>query len=206
MIAGMVNAVGYLGFLHQSVTHLTGTTTVLGIAVAHSDGDRALHLLGTAASFVAGCALSGALVRDATLKFGRRYGVVLVTESLFFVAAAQLLMRGRAAGDHFALAACGMQNAMATTYSGAVLRTTHVSGIFTDLGVGLGQWIARAPLDRLRLKLCGLLLVSFFTGVVVGAYLFSLIDYATLYVPAALTGIAGAGYMIFNASQRRSPR
>lgn len=201
-IAGIVNAVGYLGFLHQAVTHLTGGTTVLGLAVAHRDQDQALHLLGTVAAFVAGCAFSGALVRDATLKLGRRYGVVLVTESMLFVGAAQLLMRGRASGDHLAIAACGMQNAMATTYSGAVLRTTHVSGIFTDLGVGLGQWIARAPVDRLRMLLSALILTSFFTGVVVGALLFTTFGFGTLYLPAALTGVAGAGYMILNARER----
>ena len=32
-VAGMVNAVGFLGFEHQAVTHLTGTTTLFGIAV-----------------------------------------------------------------------------------------------------------------------------------------------------------------------------
>ncbi|MDB6109551.1 MAG: putative rane protein, partial [Pedosphaera sp.] len=34
-IAGMINAVGFLGFQHQGITHLTGTTTLLGIALAH---------------------------------------------------------------------------------------------------------------------------------------------------------------------------
>ena len=36
-VAGMVNAVGFLGFEHQAVTHLTGTTTLLGAALAQDD-------------------------------------------------------------------------------------------------------------------------------------------------------------------------
>lgn len=35
----------------------------------------------------------------------------------------------------------GLQNAMMSTYSGAVIRTTHVSGMFTDLGIFLGHFL-----------------------------------------------------------------
>ena len=43
-VAGMVNVVGYLGFEHQAVTHLTGTTTLLGSAMAQGDLRAASHL------------------------------------------------------------------------------------------------------------------------------------------------------------------
>merc|ERR1719401_1610209 len=36
-------------------------------------------------------------------------------------------------------AACGLQNGMATSYSGAVIRTTHVTGIATDIGLICGR-------------------------------------------------------------------
>merc|ERR1719191_1161741 len=36
-------------------------------------------------------------------------------------------------------AACGLQNGMATSYSGAVIRTTHVTGIATDVGLISGR-------------------------------------------------------------------
>ena len=52
-VAGMVNVVGYLGFEHQAVTHLTGTTSLFGAAVASGDTRAALHLLGVAAAFMA---------------------------------------------------------------------------------------------------------------------------------------------------------
>ena len=44
-IAGAINSVGFLGFQHQGVTHLTGTTTLLGVALAAHHGSQALHLL-----------------------------------------------------------------------------------------------------------------------------------------------------------------
>ena len=37
-IGGMVNVVGLLGFEHQAVTYLTGTTSMLSAALAALDG------------------------------------------------------------------------------------------------------------------------------------------------------------------------
>lgn len=37
--------------------------------------------------------------------------------------------------------ACGMQNGMVTTWSGAVVRTTHFTGTITDTGLVIGHWL-----------------------------------------------------------------
>ncbi len=70
-VAGMVNVVGYLSFEQQAVTHLTGTTTLLGEAVAKRDLHAISRLAGVALAFMAGAALSGMIVQDSTLKLGR---------------------------------------------------------------------------------------------------------------------------------------
>ncbi|MEO7412240.1 MAG: YoaK family protein [Opitutaceae bacterium] len=196
-IAGIVNAVGFLGLYHQGITHLTGTTSLLGIAVAQQDGPAALQLAAFIASFVAGAVLSGIIIQDSTLKLGRRYGVALVVESLLLFAAIPLLRRGLFAGDCLASSACGLQNAMVSTFSGASLRTTHLSGVFTDLGVFLGHWLRRLPVDFRRLRLWLLLIFSFGGGGTVGALLFTRFSYNTLFLPAALTGLAGIAYGIY---------
>jgi uncharacterized membrane protein YoaK (UPF0700 family) len=41
----------------------------------------------------------------------------------------------------WASAACGLQNAMVSTYSGAIIRTTHITGTVTDLGAMIGQYL-----------------------------------------------------------------
>jgi hypothetical protein len=41
-------------------------------------------------------------------------------------------------GRYLSSAACGLQNALATTDCGAIVRTAHVTGIFTDLGIMMG--------------------------------------------------------------------
>jgi uncharacterized membrane protein YoaK (UPF0700 family) len=196
-IAGIVNAVGFLGYFHQGITHLTGTTTLLGLAVAARDVTGALHLLAFIGSFLAGAVLSGFIVQDSTLSLNRRYGVALGVESLLLFLAVPLLRSGHVSGDCLASCACGLQNAMASTYSGAVIRTTHVSGIFTDLGIFIGHWIRGMPVDFRRLRLWFVLIFAFGMGGTVGALLFARFEYHTLYLPAALTGIAGLGFGIY---------
>ena len=205
-VAGMVNVVGYLSFEQQAVTHLTGTTTLLGEAVAKRDLHAISRLAGVALAFMAGAALSGMIVQDSTLKLGRRYGVALVLESLLLFAAIPLFMQGRLAGPLLAAMACGLQNAMATTYSGAVIRTSHLSGMFTDLGIGLGHALRGMPLQKRRLLLCGLIISGFFTGAVLGALLFVRFGYAALAVPATITGSIGLCYAAHRQLQLRRAR
>lgn len=193
-VAGIVNASGFLGLRHQGITHLTGTTTLLGLAAGDADIDALLHLAALIGAFVAGCVASGMIVQDSTLRLGRRYGVVLVLEGILLAAAAPLLARGLVSGEYLASAACGLQNAMASTYSGAVLRTTHVSGSLTDLGIFLGHRLRGLPVDARRVRLLLTLVSSFFAGAVAGTLLFRRIGYASLYVPAVMTIVVGSAY------------
>ncbi len=84
----------------------------------------------------------------------------------------------------------GLQNATVTKISGARIRTTHVTGMVTDVGIELGKlvyWnrdptrsdILRVRADRPKLRLLGLLLGSFFAGGVFGAFGFQHWGFAT---------------------------
>jgi uncharacterized membrane protein YoaK (UPF0700 family) len=197
LLGGMINAVGFLSFQHQGVTHLTGTTTLVGITLAQGDLRRVLSLSGVIVAFLFGAAFSGFIVKDSTLQLGRRYGAALVAESAFLFAAVPLLRGGHAAGAMLASCACGLQNGMVSTYSGAVVRTTHVSGIMTDLGIVLGQKARGVTVDRRRIFLCSILYAAFLSGAAVGALVFARFAYGTLYVPAVVTGAAGTGYAVY---------
>jgi uncharacterized membrane protein YoaK (UPF0700 family) len=201
-VAGIVNVVGFLGFQHQAITHLTGNTSLLAVAAADGDARAVASLLGTMGAFVAGAALSALIVQDSTLRLGRRYGVVLSLEAALLLAAVPLFQRGHAGGVLCAAMACGLQNAMATTYSGAVVRTTHLSGMFTDLGIMLGHAARGLPIAHRRLWLCVLVIAFFFAGGWIGALLFQAWGYAALYLPAALTGGAGVAYAGYRQQQR----
>ena len=199
-VAGMVNVVGFLGFEHQAISHLTGTTSQLGMALAQGDWRSVGHLWGMLIAFCLGAMLSGLIVQDSTLKLGRRYGVVLLLESLLLLAAVPLFKQQQIWGALAAAMACGLQNAMATTFSGAVVRTTHLSGMFTDLGIGLGHLLRGLPLPMRRLTLSGLIAASFLAGGIIGASLFLHIGYDALLAPALLTGGTGLAYIGYRLS------
>jgi uncharacterized membrane protein YoaK (UPF0700 family) len=201
--AGFVNVVGLLGFRHEAITHLTGTASLLGAALADGDAAAILHFLASIGAFVAGCMLSGFIIQDSTLRLGRRYSVALLLESALLCGAVPLLARGNAWGLYAAAGACGLQNAMVSTYSGAVIRTTHVSGMLTDLGIFLGHALRGLPVDRLRLRLCLIVISGFLGGGVVGAAAFRRLDYPALLVPGGIAAAAALAYEFFHLRQNR---
>ena len=196
-VAGMVNVVGYLGFEHQAITHLTGTTSLLGAALAQGNLRSVLQLAGMLLAFMLGAVLSGLLIKDSVLQLGRRYGVALAVEAVLLALAVPLFEQGSFVGPLLAAVAIGLQNAMATTYSGAIIRTSHVSGMFTDLGITIGHAMRGLPVDRRRLSLCLVIITAFLAGGIVGALLYGQWQYRALYLPALLTGTTGLTYAAY---------
>ncbi|HEY5803102.1 MAG TPA: YoaK family protein [Lysobacter sp.] len=197
LVAGMVNVVGFLGFEQQAVAHLTGTTSLLGVAVAKGEFRVASGLLLPIASFVAGAILSGVIVQDRTLRMGRCYGVALAIEAALLAAAVPLFEAQHTAAAALAAMACGLQNAVTATFSGALVRTSHLTGMFTDLGVFLGHRLRGIAVDPRRLWLCLLVIGSFALGGVGGSALFPQLGYRALLLPAALTGFTAVTYLTY---------
>lgn len=201
--AGCINAAGLIGLHHQALSHMSGTAAILGAEVARAQYGAVGHALLILACFFLGCVLSGVIVREKTLQLGRRYGVALVCEALLLFAATYLLVHGQVAGDHLAAMACGLQNAMATSYSGAVIRTTHITGIITDLGIAAGSALRRDKVDLRRVGLYLVLTAGFVGGSVLGGLGYVAIGFYTLLFPAVLTGVTGLGYGIYRIYQSR---
>lgn len=202
-IAGIVNVVGLLGFEHQAITHLTGNTSLLAQALAKRDLAAMVHFGALIGAFVAGTTISGFLVQDSALQLGHRYGVALMLVSLLLFASVPLLQHQSVYGMYTAACACGLQNAMVSTYSGAVVRTTHVSGMFTDLGISLGHALRGLPVDSRRLKLCVLVISGFLLGGVAGTIAFNYFGYHALLFPAGLTFIVSIAYGLYRFRQLR---
>ncbi len=201
-VAGIINTVGLLGFEHQAITHLTGTTSMLAAALASLDVGTSLHIAIIIGSFVIGAIVSGFIIQDSTLQLGRRYGVALLLESVLLCIAVPLLNRNNLFGLYSASCACGLQNAMVSTYSGAVVRTTHLSGMFTDLGIFFGHFLRGLPVDSRRLRLCMLVISGFLVGGILGTVAYRKFGYATLFLPAALTAAGAIGYGITRLRRR----
>lgn len=196
-IAGLVNAVGYLGFRHESISNMTGNASLLGVALGQADGGETTHWAFAIAAFVLGTMLSALIVQQSTLKLGRRYGVALTLESLLLFAAVPFFDASSSIGLYLASIAMGLQNGMVSAYSGALIRTTHVTGILTDLGIYLGHLLRGLAVDRLRLRVCLVVAITFTSGSVAGAVIFERLRERAVLIPAILTGVCGVCYGVY---------
>ncbi|MDG3087972.1 YoaK family protein [Vibrio hannami] len=183
-IAGNINVIGLLGFEHQAVSHISGTVTLVGSSLFESSYTHTFHLLGVLLAFYLGASVPGYLVHGTTLKLGKHYDTVLFAEAILIFVAFYLLSSGSQLGHFAASAACGMQNGLATTYSGAIVRTTHLTGIFTDLGLMLGARLRGNKFDKRKAILFLFIICGFVSGSVLGAFLYKTLQFKALLVPA----------------------
>ena len=153
LVAGFVNAIGLLSFEHQSVSHLSGTVTLLGTSFLNASFRATIHLLGILLLFLFGSAIAVLLLHGSTLKLGRHYDTALCSGVSFAVSHPVTFISGLASWSIFSSAACGLQNTLAKTYSGTVIRTTHATGIFRNLGFMLGGFMSGDALDTHKAKL-----------------------------------------------------
>lgn len=108
------------------------------------------------------------------------------------------------------LFAMGLQNSLVTRISNSVVRTTHLTGLFTDLGIELSQLFFYRD-GELRKKLSAsirlrLTIISFFfTGGIIGGVFYSRIGLPVLLLAAAAL-IAGIAYDSIKLKVRRIAR
>jgi uncharacterized membrane protein YoaK (UPF0700 family) len=196
-IAGSVNAAGfYAAGLYSS--HMTGTISTMADRLARGElGAAALSLT------IVACFVSGATVSTLLINEGQRRQLAQIYALSIFAEAALLAVlgcldlwlphdvRGPALviGLSFLM---GLQNAIVTRISNARIRTTHVTGMVTDIGIELGHLVGAAlrrhtlgastHVEKLKLHLPTVL--SFFGGGVLGVLGYKLVG------PLLLLGVA----------------
>ena len=138
-------------------------------------------------------------MRSGALKLSHNYSGLLSLEALLLFSSIYFLSNDSLNGHYLASAACGLQNALATTFSGAVIRTTHVTGIFTDLGIMLGAKLRGEEFDKRKALLFLLIILGFVLGGTFGAYLFSVLKFDALFIPAGICLLLALCYSIYKA-------
>jgi uncharacterized membrane protein YoaK (UPF0700 family) len=199
---GLAAAAGYVNTLVLAlgappVTHLTGTISRLSSDLGNGDFADARFVAGLAVAFVVGAVLSGVIIGSSTLRLGRRYGLAILLESALLALAAATIERSLPAGAMLAASAAGLQNAMASSYRSLIIRTTHVTGVLTDIGFQIGQLLGGHRIERWRFALLGMLLAAFVTGGVLGAIAYLNLGSDGLWVPAGAMAIGGGTYFLW---------
>jgi uncharacterized membrane protein YoaK (UPF0700 family) len=219
--AGMVNAIAFLG-TERFVTHVTGTVTRLGIAVASFW--LAVDLAIVLVSFVLGAMTASCLI-DVRAERGRR---PLYSLPLFLTAglvggiglAGKLGWFGPFGGtvdetaDFVLLStlsfAMGLQNGAVATSTGMVVRTTHLTGPATDLGLGLAELLFTHGDRRTRAKrhvaLRAAKIGSFILGAAFAVPLCRSLEYAAFLAPAGAILVANFLSFVDNGGRARLPK
>jgi uncharacterized membrane protein YoaK (UPF0700 family)/anti-anti-sigma regulatory factor len=171
----------------QVTSHLSGSASQLGRDVVEGRWSAGGYVLALLCVFFAGAATSGALTElGRRLRWASIYVLPMAVEAALLATFALLVewkVDGRLAGESALLwltalpvFAMGLQNATITRISGGVVRTTHVTGVVTDLGIegalwAIGKFDARRSPRGAGSFASGsrlLLLFSIFGGFVVG--------------------------------------
>ena len=185
-IAGAANAGGYLA-IQQYTSHMTGIVSAMADNLAMGATDLVLAGFGALLSFIL-----GAMCSTLMINFSRRrrlhsqYALPLALEAalllLFGILGARLMSVQGFFVPLTVVLLCfimGLQNAIITKLSNAEVRTTHITGMVTDIGIELGRLIyfnrsrhddmppVRANRQRLRINL--MMVTSFFIGGLTGA-------------------------------------
>ena len=189
--AGFINSVA-LGFFNTPVSHMTGAISHFGMHAADAKWLDAFSAGTIIAGFLIGAALNGIIVGAWKLIPGRRYGIAMIVEgSLLAVATWLLLERHRLALPAVSMA-CGLQNAMSSSYCGLMIRTTHVTGIMTDIGVMLGHWLRHRQIEGWKLRFLTMIVGAFGVGCWLGQLTDARLGPVCLAIPATGFILAGA--------------
>lgn len=194
--AGCVNIIALSGFTNLSVSHVTGNVSLFSSAIARFDWSAIFFIGASLLSFLAGSILSGYLIGQRSLKLGRSYGLALFIEASLLFCSFLLFFQHVYWGQLLAAMACGLQNSMVATYSGAVIRTTHLTGLTSDMGAAIGNWLAGRPVNKMMLGFQTIIWYSFCGGGVVGAFSYFTLGYTAMLIPVGIVLIAALLYQI----------
>lgn len=159
--AGCINAGGFLA-TGRFVSHVTGFATLFGVELAQGRASTALGILSVPLFFLLGAFIAGSLTEVRSSRgLAPRFDFVMALSAtcLFLVAASGELAHTATFGDierlrdaYVLLAlvcmAAGLQNAAISSASRRSVRVTHLTGLTTDLGLGLARLLQRNASSR----------------------------------------------------------
>ena len=200
--AGAINAGGFL-LVSMYTSHMTGFASMLADNLVLGNMKLVLGAIGALLAFTAGAACTAIMVNWSRQHWLRsEYALPLLVEAvlllIFGLMGASLSYQTPFAVPLTLLVLAftmGLQNALVSKISSSQIRTTHMTGVITDLGIELGKLFywnrtaspleSRVRANRIKLRLYGTLLGMFVLGGLVGALGFKYVGFVWV-VPLAI--------------------
>ncbi len=198
-IAGALNAAGFL-IAGAFTANMTGNISAFADNLAGGSALLALSFAGLVLAFICGAGIAAFVIQMGERKQVRSiYAVAIVAEAcILLLLSAVLALLPLGAQQPFLVVVLsfvmGLQNAVTTMISRARVRTTHVSGMATDIGIELAAMVGGAQLRRAalpKLSLHSLTLGCFAIGGICGAVLLGVVGYWLFVIAAVLLLLMG---------------
>jgi len=193
-VAGALNAVGFL-IAGSFTANMTGNISAFADLLAGGAFLIAFSFLGLVIAFIGGAGMVALVIQAGERRKLRSiYALAIAAEAIILLlVGAAFVMSSPAEHETFLVIVLsfvmGLQNAVTTMISRARVRTTHVSGMATDIGIELaalaGDEMARRDATP-KLWLHSLTLACFTVGGLCGALLFQFVGSWIFIIAATL--------------------
>lgn len=177
-VAGAANAGGFLA-VRQYTSHMSGVVSAMADNFALGSLSLVMRGLAAMLSFLLGAFVTTLCIRWARARaLESEYALPLLGEAgllVVFGFTAHIFSGGRVMGTVMLLCfTMGLQNAIVTKLSNAVIRTTHLTGMVTDIGIALGRLATlrtdeHSRTELAKMRLLASLIAMFFVGGTIGA-------------------------------------
>jgi uncharacterized membrane protein YoaK (UPF0700 family) len=193
-VAGALNAVGFL-IAGSFTANMTGNISAFADTLADGAVLISLSFAGLVVAFIFGAGMAALVIQAGERKKIRSiYALAIAGEAVvLLLLSAALVLAPLGMHETFLVVilsfVMGLQNAVTTMISRARVRTTHVSGMATDIGIELAALVGgdASRQDALpKLSLHSLTLACFAVGGVCGAVLFGFVGYWLFVIAAAI--------------------
>lgn len=192
MVAGIINVAGVIAFL-AFTTNVTGHVALLARKVNAQDVEEVVTVFAWLLMFFVGAFVSHFLVRTferRSLYLAHAMPILLEMIVLLFIAVY---------GNHFfdgtdrereviigaMMFSMGLQNSLVSTISGGLIKSSHLTGLFTDVGADVAEWLhprtAKTEAVKNRLYVRFTVLGFYFLGAIAGGYLFEVVNFKVFY-------------------------
>ena len=194
-VAGMVNVVGFLA-IQKLTTNVTGHFAFFIEAFDRFQFWEGLIYIYYIFFFLLGAFCSNLLI-EWLIRVARKYAfAVPVLLEILLLTGTGLGMQALNKSNPNAIAflllfSMGLQNAMVTKISAANIRTTHLTGLFTDLGIELSQWFFYHSIEQKKklarsIQLRFTIILFFFAGGVLAGLVYNRLQGLTLLLAAGI--------------------
>ena len=194
-VAGIVNVVGFLA-VQKLTTNVTGHFAFMVEEALKFNFHQSLFYFIYIFSFLFGAFFSNFII-EITEKVTDRYIYIIPVLTEVVILTVIALVRFEFIITNPNLIACamlfamGLQNSLVTTISNSVVRTTHLTGLFTDLGIEISQlFFFKSTEQKTKLvssiKLRMTIITTFFIGGIIAGLLFSSFKMKTLLIASLI--------------------